>query len=106
MAFGARAHWHGYLMVFAHGSILHPPKKITPGNCSNQLAVSMLEKKETISGALTWDFPSIFKHRSEALPSMSEHLPSLPSTFRHPVQSTDALNYSSNEAPGAAGSTT
>jgi hypothetical protein len=53
MAFSARAHWHGYLMVFAHGSILHPWKDSSGNSQQSHLAVSMLEKKETISSALT-----------------------------------------------------
>ena len=48
MPFSPRAHWHGYLMVFAHGSILHPRKDSSGNSQHSDLAVSMLEKKETI----------------------------------------------------------
>ena len=56
MAFSARAHWHGYLMVFAHGSILHPRKVSSANSQQSDLAVSMLEKKERFSVALTGEF--------------------------------------------------
>jgi len=67
MAFSARAHWHGYLMVFAHGSILHSRKDSSANSQQSDLAVSMLEKKETISSALTRSPEHLYKP--------SKHLP-------------------------------
>ena len=45
MAFSARAHGHGYLVLFAHNLILHP-RTVSCGNSqhSGGLVVSMLEK--------------------------------------------------------------
>jgi hypothetical protein len=82
MAFSARAHWHGYLMVFAHGSILDPRNDSSGNSQQSDLSVSMLEKKERISSALTAE--------SRAHPST---FISFPSTFRHSVQSIGASSY-------------
>jgi hypothetical protein len=48
MAFSPRAHWHRYLMVFAHSSILHLRKDSFGNSQQSILAVSTLEKKEMI----------------------------------------------------------
>ena len=66
MAFSPRAHWHGYLMVFVHGSILHHRKDSFGNSQQSDLAVSMLEKTEMIFWCPDGGVPSTFEHLSQA----------------------------------------